>query len=63
MQNNLLPVCPNFSQLLCHLLAPVTNQVPEHIADYSNAHTSFRAHVKDGVSPPHQVRGSRSGSS
>nr|XP_040029164.1 LON peptidase N-terminal domain and RING finger protein 3-like [Gasterosteus aculeatus aculeatus] len=42
-------------RLLCHLLAPVTNQVPEHIADYSNAHTSFRAHVKDGVSPPHQI--------
>ncbi|KAL6118122.1 lonrf3 [Pungitius sinensis] len=38
-------------RLLCHLLAPVIDQVP----DYSNAHMSVRAQVKDSISPPHQI--------
>ncbi|KAM6952240.1 LON peptidase N-terminal domain and RING finger protein 3-like [Lycodopsis pacificus] len=44
-------------RLLCDLLAPVTDQVPEHISDYSNAHMSFRAHVKNsiGINAPHQI--------
>ncbi|TNN41077.1 LON peptidase N-terminal domain and RING finger protein 3 [Liparis tanakae] len=44
-------------RLLCDLLAPVTAQVPERISDYSNAHMSFRAHVKNsiGVSTPAQI--------
>jgi len=46
-----------FSQLLCDLLG-VTGQVPERISDYSNAHVSFRAHVKNsiGISTPAQVK-------
>ncbi|XP_069027074.1 LON peptidase N-terminal domain and RING finger protein 3-like [Embiotoca jacksoni] len=33
-------------KLLCDLLAPVTDQVPEHISDYSNI-LSSRAHIKN----------------
>ncbi|XP_034454839.1 LON peptidase N-terminal domain and RING finger protein 3-like [Hippoglossus hippoglossus] len=40
-------------KLLSHLLAPVTDQVPEHIADYSCIGSS-RAHIKSSFSAPFQ---------
>lgn len=43
------------SQLLSDLLAPVTDQVPEHISDHSNI-LSFRAHIKNSINTPSQVR-------
>ncbi len=43
------------SQLLSDLLAPVTDQVPEHISDCSNI-LSFRAHIKNSINTPSQVR-------
>lgn len=42
------------SQLLSDLLAPVTDQVPEHISDYSNI-LSSRAHIKNSISARFQV--------
>lgn len=42
------------SQLLSDLLAPVTDQVPEHISDYSNI-LSSRAHIKNNISARFQV--------
>ncbi|XP_054453811.1 LON peptidase N-terminal domain and RING finger protein 3-like [Anoplopoma fimbria] len=42
-------------RLLSDLLTPVTDQVPEHISDYSNAHLSFRDHVKNSINTPHQI--------
>lgn len=44
-----------FSQLLSDLLAPVTDQVPEHISDYSNI-LSLRAHIKNSINTPLEVR-------
>ncbi|XP_071362788.1 LON peptidase N-terminal domain and RING finger protein 3-like [Trachinotus anak] len=41
-------------KLLSHLLAPVTDQVPEHISDYSNI-LSSRAHIKNSISAPFQT--------
>ncbi|XP_076594960.1 LON peptidase N-terminal domain and RING finger protein 3-like [Chaetodon auriga] len=41
-------------KLLSDLLAPVTDQVPEHISDYSNI-LSFRAHIKNIISTPSQT--------
>ncbi|GLD72211.1 LON peptidase N-terminal domain and RING finger protein 3-like protein, partial [Lates japonicus] len=41
-------------RLLSHLLAPVTDQVPEHISDYSNI-LSSRTHIKNSVSAPFQT--------
>ncbi|XP_028272302.1 LON peptidase N-terminal domain and RING finger protein 3-like [Parambassis ranga] len=38
-------------KLLSDLLAPVTDQVPEHISDYSNI-LSSRAHIKSSISVP-----------
>ncbi|XP_053284666.1 LON peptidase N-terminal domain and RING finger protein 3 [Pleuronectes platessa] len=40
-------------KLLSHLLAPVTDQVPEHIADYSCIGSSI-AHIKSSFSSPFQ---------
>ncbi|XP_019940548.1 LON peptidase N-terminal domain and RING finger protein 3-like [Paralichthys olivaceus] len=40
-------------KLLSHLLAPVTDQVPEHISDYSSIWSS-RAHIKSSFSAPFQ---------
>ncbi|XP_070769392.1 LON peptidase N-terminal domain and RING finger protein 3-like [Enoplosus armatus] len=37
-------------KLLGDLLAPVTDQVPEHISDYSNI-LSFRGHIKSSINP------------
>lgn len=42
------------SQLLSDLLAPVTDQVPEHISDYSNI-LSSRTHIKHRISSQAQV--------
>ncbi|XP_070818060.1 LON peptidase N-terminal domain and RING finger protein 3-like [Chaetodon trifascialis] len=41
-------------KLLSNLLAPVTDQVPEHISDYSNI-LSFRAHIKNIINTPSQT--------
>lgn len=41
-------------KLLSELLAPVTDQVPEHISDYSNI-LSSRAHIKSSISAPFQT--------
>ncbi|XP_029021875.1 LON peptidase N-terminal domain and RING finger protein 3-like [Betta splendens] len=41
-------------RLLSDLLAPVTDQVPEHISDYSNI-LSSRAHIKSSISSPSQT--------
>ncbi|XP_018525467.1 LOW QUALITY PROTEIN: LON peptidase N-terminal domain and RING finger protein 3-like [Lates calcarifer] len=41
-------------RLLSHLLAPVTDQVPEHISDYSNI-LSSRTHIKNSISAPFQT--------
>lgn len=41
-------------QLLSDLLAPVSEQVSEHISDYSNM-LSFRAHIKKSISSSSQV--------
>lgn len=41
-------------KLLGDILAPVTDQVPEHISDYSNT-LSFRAHIKNSISTPSQA--------
>ncbi|XP_022607467.1 LON peptidase N-terminal domain and RING finger protein 3 [Seriola dumerili] len=41
-------------KLLSHLLAPVTDQVPEHISDYSNI-LSSRAHIKNCIGAPFQT--------
>ncbi|XP_008303722.1 LON peptidase N-terminal domain and RING finger protein 3 [Stegastes partitus] len=41
-------------KLLSDLLAPVTDQVPEHISDYSNI-LSSRAHIKSSLSAPFQA--------
>ncbi|KAM3612463.1 uncharacterized protein V6R79_008553 [Siganus canaliculatus] len=41
-------------KLLSDLLAPVTDQVPEHIADYSNI-LSFRGHIKSSINTPSQT--------
>ncbi|KAG7223598.1 hypothetical protein INR49_028491 [Caranx melampygus] len=41
-------------KLLSHLLAPVTDQVPEHISDYSNI-LSSRAQIKNSISAPFQT--------
>ncbi|XP_038555335.1 LON peptidase N-terminal domain and RING finger protein 3-like [Micropterus salmoides] len=38
-------------KLLSDLLAPVTDQVPEHISDYSNI-LSLRAHIKNSINTP-----------
>ncbi|XP_041800577.1 LON peptidase N-terminal domain and RING finger protein 3-like [Chelmon rostratus] len=42
-------------KLLSDLLAPVTDQVPEHISDYSNI-LSFRAHIKNIIHTPSQTQ-------
>uniref|UniRef100_A0A3P8TCP3 LON peptidase N-terminal domain and ring finger 3 n=1 Tax=Amphiprion percula TaxID=161767 RepID=A0A3P8TCP3_AMPPE len=49
-------------KLLSELLAPVTDQVPEHISDYSNI-LSSRAHIKSSISAPFQTISSCSPSS
>ncbi|XP_026213086.1 LON peptidase N-terminal domain and RING finger protein 3 [Anabas testudineus] len=41
-------------KLLSDLLAPVTDQVPEHISDYSNI-LSSRAHIKNNISARFQT--------
>ncbi|XP_029297381.1 LOW QUALITY PROTEIN: LON peptidase N-terminal domain and RING finger protein 3-like [Cottoperca gobio] len=41
-------------KLLGDLLAPVTDQVPEHISDYSNI-LSFRAHIKNSINTPSEI--------
>ncbi|TMS17167.1 LON peptidase N-terminal domain and RING finger protein 3 [Larimichthys crocea] len=41
-------------KLLSDLLAPVTDQVPEHISDYSSI-SSFRAHIKNSINTPSQT--------
>ncbi|KAM9356780.1 LON peptidase N-terminal domain and RING finger protein 3-like [Symphorus nematophorus] len=41
-------------KLLSDLLAPVTDQVPEQISDYSNI-LSFRVHIKSCISPSSQT--------
>eukprot|EP00064_Thunnus_orientalis_P012450 superscaffoldBa00001910_g12485 len=41
-------------KLLSDLLAPVTDQVPEHISDYSNI-LSSRAHIKNSIIAPSQT--------
>ncbi|XP_078117254.1 LON peptidase N-terminal domain and RING finger protein 3-like [Sander vitreus] len=41
-------------KLLGDLLAPVTDQVPEHISDYSNL-LSFRTHIKNSINTPSQI--------
>ncbi|KAI4819098.1 hypothetical protein KUCAC02_004378 [Chaenocephalus aceratus] len=41
-------------KLLSDLLAPVTDQVPEHISDYTNI-LSFRADIKNSITAPSQM--------
>ncbi|KAF3837971.1 hypothetical protein F7725_009739 [Dissostichus mawsoni] len=41
-------------KLLSDLLAPVTDQVPEHISDYTNI-LSFKAHIKNSITTPSQM--------
>lgn len=41
-------------KLLSDLLAPVTDQVPEHISDCSNT-LSSRAHIKSSINTPSQI--------
>ncbi|XP_042349287.1 LON peptidase N-terminal domain and RING finger protein 3-like [Plectropomus leopardus] len=41
-------------KLLSDLLAPVTDQVPEHISDCSNI-LSSRAHIKNSINTPFQI--------
>ncbi|XP_034085086.1 LON peptidase N-terminal domain and RING finger protein 3-like [Gymnodraco acuticeps] len=41
-------------KLLSDLLAPVTDQVPEHISDYTNI-LSLRAHIKNSITTPSQM--------
>ncbi|XP_037636663.1 LON peptidase N-terminal domain and RING finger protein 3-like [Sebastes umbrosus] len=49
-------------KLLCDLLAPVTDQVPEHISDYSNT-LSLRAHIKSSINAPPEIFSPSSASS
>lgn len=41
-------------QLLSDLLAPVIDQVPEHLSDCNTV--CFRAHIKNSINTPSQVR-------
>ncbi|XP_059202074.1 LON peptidase N-terminal domain and RING finger protein 3-like [Centropristis striata] len=41
-------------KLLCDLLAPVTDQVPEHISDCSST-LFFRGHIKNSIHIPSQI--------